>query len=888
MPEVGWAVTSSPGPRIRTPDQRLRVFVSSTLKDLAEERHAVQRAIETLRLTPVMFELGARPYPPRALYRAYLEQSHVFIGVYWQSYGWVAPGEEISGLEDEYRLSAGRPRLVYLKEPAVDRHGRLADLLRRIETDDQASYRHFRSAAELEQIVKDDLMVLLSETFEAVRDPMEPRAPTKPVTAPPVPITPTVGRESEIAQVQRLLVEDCRILTLVGPGGVGKSRLALEACQHLAGGFPDGVAFVPLETVKDPSDAIRVLADRVGAMGEGNQAPLDVAIDHLRSRRMLLLIDNFEQILDAGPDLAALLDACPGVSALVTSRRPLRLRGERLMTVEPLGLPVEADEVGNADDAIDAALRSPAVALFVERARRVRPEFAIDRGNVVATCDLVRRLDGLPLAIELVAARTHLLEPGQMLERLERGTGVPMSAGRDFPERQRTLRVTLEWSHNLLTPQQQTLLARLGMFADGATLDAIEYVCSGEPVSDLLDSLSALLDNGLIRVDRQGREGQPRFVLFLTVREFALEQLAATGDAAAVTARFIDWALETVARGDPSQHRDAPERWSELQVEARNLRLAAELLIESGDCHRLAVMAWGMLHSMWRFGHISVLARWAERALTSCVDAEADVEAPTASARLRAAVSWSRFLIGDGAGALAVQEVLDLDEVAVSDPACAALLQHTRAMALPATDGGSQARVAAQRALDLAASADFPAVLAYSHAFLASLDLVNRDFASAEQHCRQCLSIATDLRMHSLLCQQHGQLALVAIARGQIDEGRRHFADAVDVLDTDRTRLDVAVLLGHASVLAAAEGRSVDAARARSVSDAEMARLGLAHWHMFEDARTAALATGGERTLRVEPAETVNALPWEVLQATLARPTLTPGSARSLDSRSTP
>ena len=172
MREAGRSVTSSTGPRIRTPDQRLRVFVSSTLRDLADERHAVQRAIETLRLTPVMFELGARPYPPRALYRAYLEQSHVFLGVYWQSYGWVAPDEEISGLEDEYRLSAGRPRLVYIKGPAPDRQQRLVGLLQRIEADDRASYRHFGSTDELERIVKDDLMVLLSERFEATGDPL--------------------------------------------------------------------------------------------------------------------------------------------------------------------------------------------------------------------------------------------------------------------------------------------------------------------------------------------------------------------------------------------------------------------------------------------------------------------------------------------------------------------------------------------------------------------------------------------------------------------------------------------------------------------------------------------------------------------------------------------
>ena len=453
-----------------------------------------------------------------------------------------------------------------------------------------------------------------------------------------------------------------------------------------------------------------------------------------------------------------------------------------------------------------------------------------------------------------------------------------MSAGRDFPERQRTLRATLEWSHNLLTPPQRTLLARLGTFADGATLEAIESVCAGAPVQDLLDSLSALLDNGLIRVDRQSSEGQPRFVLFLTVREFALERLQASEDARAVTARFIEWALDTVARADPLQYRDAPDRWPELQVEARNLQLAAELLVDSGECQGLAVMAWGMLHSMWRFGHIDVLARWAERALAACGDPQADPEVATASARLRAAVSWSRFLVGNAAGALAVQQGLDLDAIADSDPACAALLQNTRAMALPTADGGAMARDAAHRALALAESADFPTVAAYSHAFLASLDLVNRDFASAERHCRQCLSIATDLRLHSLSCQQYGQLALVAIAQGQIDEARRHFAAALDILGIEQTRVDVAVLLGHSSVLAAAEGRRADAARARSVSDAEMARLGLAHWHMFEDARSAALAGRGEGPLGGDHADFLDALPWDVLQATLAPPTPTSGS----------
>ena len=216
-------VTATPEIPIRTPDQRLRVFVSSVLGELADERLAVRRAVETLRLTPVMFELGARPYPPRALYRAYLEQSHVFLGIYWQSYGWVAPDEDVSGLEDEYRLSGEHPRLVYVRRPAVERQERLDLLLRRIEADDQTSYRQFSTAAELERLVQDDLMVLLTERFEAGL-PASEAAPRRPMTPPPVPITPIVGRDAEVVEIRGLL-----------DGAVAYSRFSAQAASARAG-----------------------------------------------------------------------------------------------------------------------------------------------------------------------------------------------------------------------------------------------------------------------------------------------------------------------------------------------------------------------------------------------------------------------------------------------------------------------------------------------------------------------------------------------------------------------------------------------------------------------------------------------------------------------------
>ena len=219
---------ATPAAAIRTPDQRVRVFVSSTLQELADERGAVRDAVKALRLVPVMFELGARPHPPRQVYRSYLAQSQVFVGVYWQNYGWVAPGEEMSGLEDEYRLSAGMPRLIYVKSPAPSREPRLAEMLARIKDDDSVSYQRFSDSVELQRLVENDLAVLLSERFEMTRPPGR-AADAAPAGALPVPPTPLVDRSQETTEVEDLVVrQGVRLITFTGPGGVGKSRLAVE------------------------------------------------------------------------------------------------------------------------------------------------------------------------------------------------------------------------------------------------------------------------------------------------------------------------------------------------------------------------------------------------------------------------------------------------------------------------------------------------------------------------------------------------------------------------------------------------------------------------------------------------------------------------------------
>ena len=302
---------------IRTPDQRLRVFVSSTLRELADERRAVRAAIERLRLAPVMFELGARPHPPRALYRAYLSQSDVFVGIYGDSYGWVAPDEEVSGLEDEYNLAPdSMPKLIYIKASA-HRDERLNELIDRIRSDDTAAYLPFESAADLEDQVAGDLATLLAERFDesrAAEDTELAAATPSAIEKIPVPYTATIGREDDLERLRQLLRGgESRVVSMIGPGGIGKSRLAIETARASEDLFPDGIYFVLLEGVLEAGLLVPTIAYTLGIRDNG-EAALEERIAHaLAGRRVLIVLDNFEQIVDAAPVLVRLYAArAPG------------------------------------------------------------------------------------------------------------------------------------------------------------------------------------------------------------------------------------------------------------------------------------------------------------------------------------------------------------------------------------------------------------------------------------------------------------------------------------------------------------------------------------------------------------------------------------------------
>ena len=617
-------------PTIRTPDQRLRVFVSSTLGELADERKAASEAISNMRLAPVLFELGARPHPPKDLYRAYLAQSHIFIGIYWERYGWVAPDMEISGLEDEYRLSGDMPKLIYVKRPASNQEPRLTEMLNDMRARDTVSYKPFADAAELRALIQDDLALLLTESFEssgrAAAPGQDGRETSEARCNLPADATLFVGRTVEAPRLQELLEqEEVRLVTVTGPGGIGKTRLALEVGRSSLGSFADGVWLVKLSPLTDPNLIVPEIGRVVGAPDRAEGLSAAALQEHIADRKMLLVLDNFEHLVAAAPLVGGLLAACPNLKILVTSRAVLHLRGEYEFAAPTMDVPPPG-AICRPDTWFDYE----SVRLFDERARASNPRFELTSNNCEAVFEICRRLDGLPLALELAAARTKLLSPEAMLKRMDNQLQLLTGGARDVPERQRTLRAALDWDYDLLSAEEQALFRGLAVFAGGFTFDSAEAVINGgdDVWVDVFEGIDSLAGKSLIRRESDQSDVDLRFGTLKVIREYATERLNDSGESAELHRRFLGYLLGLAERAEGAiRDPEGPGLLDGLEREHDNIRAALQWASENDP--RLQLKLAGALGSFWAYRSFLTEGRyWLDLGLNQVQDAAVELRAP--------------------------------------------------------------------------------------------------------------------------------------------------------------------------------------------------------------------------------------------------------------------
>jgi len=554
----------------------------------------------------------------------------------------------------------------------------------------------------------------------------------------PVQLTSLIGREQEIAAVCQLLQrQEVRLLTLTGPGGTGKTRLGLQVAAELSGTFSDGVFFVNLAPLSDPELVVPTIAQVLGLKEAASQPLLDLLSAWLREKELLLLLDNFEQVAEAAVEVSALLARCPQLNVLVTSRAVLHLSGEHEFPVPPLSLP----NPSHLPD-LETLSQYEAVALFIARTQAVKPEFQVTNANAPAVAEICVRLDGLPLAIELAAARSKMLPPQALLARLGQRFTLLTSGAQDVPARQQTLRNTIAWSYDLLDAGEQQLLRRLSVFGGGATQEALAalYTTLGDEPGQVLDGIASLIDKSLLRQSEQ-EAGEPRFVMLETIREYGREALTAHGEMEATSQSHAVYYLELAEAAELEWEGTQESAWFvRLEQEHDNLRAAMSWLLERREAEmtlRLGAALWSFwqensyFHEGWNF---------LERALEGSEEVAVSVRAKA----LWAAGNLAGWLNHFERGESLCQESLTLFRVIGDTKGMGTALLHLALVAQFRCDFEA-ARSLYEESLVLSREVGNKSVVAWALSFMAMVDILQGEYTKARPLLEECLALFREM-----------------------------------------------------------------------------------------------------------------------------------------------
>jgi predicted ATPase len=589
----------------------------------------------------------------------------------------------------------------------------------------------------------------------------------------PVQPTPLIGRESELASLREMIATSgVRLITLTGPGGTGKTRLALQAAAESLDAFLDGVWWVPLATVSDPALVLGAIAAPLGVRDVPGEPLATTLAEHLRTRHTLLLLDNLEHVVDAAPLIGQLIAAAPMLVILATSREPLRLRAEREFPVDPLPVPREGPRISLED-----ALASPAVQLFVERAQAVKHGFALEESNAADVAAICRRLDGLPLAIELAAARVRILAPAALLVRLDQRLKLLTGGARDLPARQQTLRAAIEWSHDLLPSPERALFARLSVFAGGCSFDTAEAVCgaAGGLELDLFDGVESLGQKSLLRQE-EDPAGNARFTMLQTIHEFASERLQELPEADLVRQAHADTFLAIAENADWEDMSRQGELLDRLEVDHANLRHAIQFYEGQGErgTGQRVRLASALAHFWWVRGHLAEGRKVLESAITAHGEiATSDRAAALSGAALLAEAQWEL----ERARGLHL-EALSLYRAAGDTNGTARSLTG---LALIARHGGdlNSARALHQEALDVWRATGDQAGTAGALLDLGAVSHLRGDQRNAEPLLLQSLDLFAKSHDAAGEGTAHQWLGVVALAAGSLETAAAHFEESL-------------------------------------------------------------------------------------------------------------